>query len=429
MLEKEVSDMGSSRVVRKCQICDCPDLEPVIFLGYLPPVNKMHQIGERPCEESSYPAQVLYCPRCHLVQLGLVVDAKILFPKEYPYTSSTTKILRDNFAQLYQECIKLIDLDRQDLIVDIGSNDGNLLSNFQGRYRVLGVTPEEIGRIAIERGIPTILDYFNNDTALKIRREFGQARVVTATNVFAHIDNVNEVLGYILEILSEDGIFISESHYLLPLIKTLQYDTIYHEHLRYYSLTSLKYLLEMHGLEVFYARRIPTHGGSIRVYASRKGRYPKNDNVDKLLEAEAGVVLDKNNLLEFAQKVTLSKLELLSLLCGIKKKGCRIYGISAPSRASTLINYTGLNEGIIDCVLEIKGSYKIGKYMPGTLIPVLEEDKLFQDQPEYALLFSWHIADELIPKLKTKGFNGKFIIPLPIPKIVTVINKNGQKQS
>jgi len=422
MTEKTASTPGpmTSAVVTKCQICDYQKLESILFLGYLPPVNKMHRIGERLSEEASYPAQLLYCPRCHLVQLGLIVDARILFPPEYPYTSSTTKILRDNFAELYKECSSFITLSAQDLIIDIGSNDGNLLSNFKDKHQVLGITPEEIGKIAIERGILTLIDYFNPEVARKVIAQYGQAKVVTATNVFAHIENVNEVLDSILELLVDNGVFISESHYLLSLLETLQYDTIYHEHLRYYSLQSLAYLFEMHGMEIFHAKRIPTHGGSIRVYASRKGKNKILDSVARLLELEKPMVLEKKSLLAFREQVVLSKLELLTLLEKIKKEGKKIYGISAPSRASTLINYTGIDDGMVDYVLEVQGSHKIGRYIPGTLIPIAEETKLFADQPDYALLFSWHLADELIPKLKEKGFKGAFIIPLPKPRVVSI---------
>lgn len=408
---------GTSVVVEKCQVCSNPNLEPILFLGYLPPVNTMRPIGERPHEESSYPAQLLYCPNCHLVQLGLVVDATVLFPASYPYTSSTTKILRENFAELSNECKTVMKIGPDDLVVDIGSNDGNLLSNFKDNHKVLGVTPEEIGRIAIERGIPTIIDYFRQEVVSNILADKGKARLITATNVFAHIENVNGIVDLILQLLEDDGVFISESHYLLPLIETLQYDTIYHEHLRYYSLHSLKYLLEKHGLEIIHAKRIPTHGGSVRVYAARKGKHPVRETVAALLNEEKDVVLNKDNLLRFRDKVVLSKLELMSLLLKIKQEGKKVYGISAPSRASTLISYVGIDEGTVDCILEIKGSHKIGKYVPGTLIPVLEESRLFEDQPDYALLLSWHIAEELIPKLREKGFRGKFIVPLPKPEI------------
>jgi len=415
---KKAYETSSSIVVERCQICDNDKLESIMFLGYLPPVNQMHPIGEKPQEQPSYPAQLLYCPKCNLVQLGLIVDPKILFPPEYPYTSSTTKILRDNFVDLYKECKTIVDLGKEDLVVDIGSNDGNLLNNFKENHKVLGVTPEEIGKIAIERGIPTILDYFKKEVVEKIKKENGKARIITATNVFAHIENINDITELILELLADDGVFISESHYLLSLIETLQYDTIYHEHLRYYSLYSLKYLLEKHGFEIIHAKKVPTHGGSIRVYASRKGIYPVKDTVNVLLDKEKSTILDKEKLLEFKERVVASKLELYSLLSDIKKQGKRIYGIGAPSRASTLINYVGLDDGILDYVLEIKDSHKIGKYMPGTLIPVVEETKLFEDQPEYALFLSWHIADELANKLKDKGFKGEFIVPLPHPRVL-----------
>ncbi len=409
---------GTSIIVKRCQICDSPDLESILFLGYLPPVNRMHFIGERPQEETTYPAELLYCHHCRLVQLGLIVDAKVLFPFSYPYTSSTTKILRENFAELYEEAKSLIPLGPNDLIVDIGSNDGNLLSNFRDRHRVLGVTPEEIGKIAIERGIPTLLDYLSDRVVDQILREDGQAKLVTATNVFAHIENINDATELILRLLSPEGVFISESHYLKALIETLQYDAIYHEHLRYYSLHSLVYLFEQRGLEVFHAKPIPTHGGSIRVYASRKGVYPVQDTVAKLLNDEENFFMNQNGFHKFRKRVIESKFKLLTILQAIKSKGQSIYGISAPSRASTLIHYVGIDDGILDGVCEIKGSHKIGKYVPGTLIPIFDEERLFTESPDFALLLSWHIADELIPKLTGKGFKGRFIVPLPEPRVV-----------
>ena len=409
---------GGSQVIEKCQICSNSDLKSVLFLGYLPPVNQLHSIGSKPKEQPSYPAELLYCPKCHLVQLGLIVDPQVIFPKEYPYTSGTTKVLRDNFADLGREARKIVGLHTDDLVVDIGSNDGTLLSNFAPFARVLGITPEDIGKLAVGKGIPTIQDYFRTETVVKVKKEYGKAKIITAANVFAHIEDVNGVLDNIISLLRPDGIFISESHYLYPLIKTVQYDTIYHEHLRHYSLASLKYLMESHGLEIFHAKRIPSHGGSIRVYAAKKGLYSQDKTVSEMLGKERNVVTNINNLLKFKNKVVLSKLGLQKLLLDIKKKRKRIFGISAPSRASTLINYLKLDQDLLDCVVEIKGSYKIGKYIPGTLIPILDEQELFNKQPEYALLLSWRIANELMPKLKQKGFKGKFIIPLPEPRIV-----------
>lgn len=415
MHKKLTIGTGGSAPVETCQVCDSPDLESVMFLGYLPPVNQMRPIGELPREQPSYPALLLRCRKCTLVQLGLVVDPQILFPPEYPYTSGTTKILREDFADMYREARMLIDLGVEDLVVDIGSNDGTLLSNWSGSHRALGVEPSDRGNIANERGIETWISFFNGDVARRIREERGSAKVITATNVFAHIEDIHSIVDAITSTLSEDGVFISESHYLLALIETLQYDTIYHEHLRHYSLHSLDHLLKMHGLQVFHAKRIPTHGGSIRVYAARPGKYAVQASVDEILRAEDASEIE---FPEFRRRVIASKLGLHNLLLEVKRAGGRVFGVGAPSRASTLINYVGLDDGLLDCVVEVKGSYKVGKYMPGTLIPVVEEAQLFTDQPSHALLLSWHIADELMPKLKANGFQGDFIVPLPIPRII-----------
>jgi hypothetical protein len=291
------------------------------------------------------------------------------------------------------------------------------LSNFKnGGQRVLGIEPTDVGDIANQRGIPTIKRYFGLDTARQVRREHGPASVVTAANCFAHMEDVHAIVDGIVELLKPDGVFISESHYLIPLLDTLQYDTIYHEHLRYYSLASLANLLAMHGLEVFHARPIPTHGGSIRVYAARRGVRPVTDGVAKMLAAEPRGEAMRARLARFRDDVMLSKLRLLAMIRDLKETGARICGISAPSRASTLVNYLGLDEAIIDYVCEIAGSLKIGKCMPGTSIPVVEESRLFAEQPDCAVIFSWHIADELAPKLRAKGYRGKLVTPLPVPR-------------
>ena len=406
----------NSTTISRCQVSGKSDLKTIISLGYLPPVNKMQKVGKKKEESIFFPVDLVYSKTSKLVQLNNLVDKSILFPKEYPYTSSTTKILRENFKELYKECCKLINLNSDDLIIDIGSNDGNLLNNFKNNHKVLGVTPENIGKIAIKKGIKTLIKYFDRKTSNHILKKFGKAKIITATNVFAHIENVNNLMQNILKILRTDGIFITESHYLVSLIKDLQYDTIYHEHLRYYSLSSLKYLLEKYNLSIFHAKKIPTHGGSIRVYAARKGKFKTLNSVKKILDEEKKF-LNWKNFNKFRSDVVKSKLNLYKILNNIVKNKQKIYGIGAPSRASTLINYLGLTNEVLQYVCEVDGSYKIGNYMPGTNIPIISEKKLYSDQPEYALLLSWHISKELIANLKKKGFKGKFIIPLPSPRI------------
>ena len=406
---------GASVPVECCQVCGHAPLSKVLSLGYMPPVNQMVAVGEVPRQQPWFPTDLMHCAECELVQLGLAVDPVIIFPPEYPYTSGTTKLLRDNFAELYCEASGMLKLAAQDLVIDIGSNDGTLLSNFK-KHRILGIEPTEVGKIADGRGVPTLMRYFAPAVAAEVKREHGPARVVTAANCFAHIEDVHSIVQGILDLLAPDGVFISESHYLIGLLDRLQYDTVYHEHLRYYSLTSLANLLSMHGLEVFHARAIPTHGGSIRVYAARQGAWPVDESVAKMLAAEPRGEAMLARLKRFRNDVMLSKLRLLAMIRELKEQGARICGISAPSRASTLVNYLGLDEAIIDYVCEIAGSLKIGKCMPGTSIPVVEESRLFSDQPDCAVIFSWHIADELAPKLRAKGYRGKLVTPLPVPR-------------
>ena len=406
----------TSRTIKNCQISNARDLKSIIFLGYLPPVNKLKKINSQLSEDAFYPAELMFSSKSQLVQLSTIVNKEILFPKEYPYTSSTTKILRENFKELYKECKKIININSKDLIIDIGSDDGNLLNNFKKNHKVLGITPEKIGNIAIKRGINTLIRYFDKTTSNLVLKKYGKAKIITATNVFAHIDNINLLMKNILRILKNDGIFITESHYLASLIQSNQYDTIYHEHLRYYSLTSLNYLFKKYGLEVIHAKKIKTHGGSIRVYAARKNKFKIKKSVKKILNFEKSF-LNWKTFNNFKKNVLDSKLDLYSILKKLKNNNKKIYGIGAPSRASTLINYVGLDENIIDCILEVDGSYKIGNYIPGKKIPILSEKKLYENPPDFVILFSWHIASELKLNLKKKGYKGKFIIPLPRPKI------------
>ncbi len=408
---------GASIPVECCQICGHAPLDEALSLGYMPPVNQMVPIGEMPRQQVWFPTNLLHCRNCDLVQLGLVVDPAIIFPPDYPYTSGTTKLLRDNFADLHRESAALLGLGKDDLVVDIGSNDGTLLSNFQnGGHRVLGIEPTDVGDVASKRGIATVKRYFSPAVAREVRREHGPASVVTAANCFAHIEDVHAIVDGIVDMLAPGGAFISESHYLVGLLDTLQYDTVYHEHLRYYTLASVKHLLEMHDLEVFHARAIPSHGGSFRVYATRRGVHEVRDSVARMLDGEPRGNAMVQRLITFRHDVLFSKLRLLAMMRDLKENGARIAGVSAPSRASTLVNYVGLDEGIIDYVCEVPGSLKIGKYLPGTRIPIVDEARLFADQPDCAVIFSWHIADELAPKLKAKGFRGQLITPLPMAR-------------
>lgn len=408
-----------STSIGHCQSCGSDELDFVLFLGFMPPVNQMQKIGERPREQAAYPTELLHCLRCDLVQLGCVVDQQVLFPPEYPYTSGTTKLLHDDFEQLAGEVEGFVPANSDRFIVDIGSNDGTLLAKHQARgWRVLGVEPTDAADLANARGIPTEKLFFGEAVAQQLTARNGHAALVTATNCFAHIPDIHHIIENIVLLMAKNGLFVSESHYLVSLIDELQFDAIYHEHLRYYSLTSLNSLLVQHDLEIIHAVRIPTHGGSIRVYAARRGRHAVRPSVSEILNAEQRRGPWHAQLVELRQRTVTAKLRLQNLVAQIKGEGRQIVAVGAPSRGSTLINYVGLDDGSIDAVAEIDGSHKIGFYMPGTLIPVRDEKTVLAGRPAVALLLSWHIAEELMPKLRARGFDGQFLIPLPEPRLV-----------
>ncbi len=409
--------MKQFKYINTCQITGSKKLKKIVSLGNIPFVNDTKKINSKNTLTLSAPLELYYCNKSKLVQLNIEIDKEILFPKSYPYTSSTTKILRDNFSNLREQVNKMNFLKKNDLVIDIGSNDGNLLSNFKDIYRVLGVTPETIGITAIKKGIPTIIGYFDDQTAKIITNRYGKAKLITATNVFAHISEVNKLVQNIKKCLKPNGVFISESHYLLSLLETNQYDTIYHEHLRYYSITSLKNLFNKNGLEIFKVEKINTHGGSIRVYASRKKINKIDTSVKKLSNKEKNL---EKKLFTFKNKIKKSKVDFYKILSRIYENNInlKIAGLSAPSRSTTLINYLGLDENIIEYIFEVKGSKKIGNYVPGTKIKIIEEKIQNLKKFDYLIIFSWHIKKDLIKILKKKGYKGKFIIPLPEPKII-----------
>jgi SAM-dependent methyltransferase len=414
-----LASLMDSTVVKECQVCRSPELRPIIFLGYVPPLNRLYPVNERPRQESFFPAQALYCAKCHLVQLGLMLSRDVLFPPDYPYVSGTTRVQREDFAELCRESKDIASLRPEDLIVDVGSNNGTLLTNLKlAGHRVLGIEPTLTANLALERGIPTLTAFLEPEVARQVRKDHGPARVVIATNLLAHVPDIHDLLESMLTLLDEKGVFIAEVQDLLGVVEKLQYDSFYHEHMRYYSLESLLYLLSMHGLEVFHAKRIPTHGGSLRVYAARRNAYAVRDSVARLLAEDAAALGSFDKLKEFSQRAMMAKLELQSALFDIKRSGKRIFAVGAASRAIMLVNYLALDNGILDCVVEIPGSSKIGTYMPGTLIPIVEESRLWVEQPNFALLLSWHVADDLIPKLTEKGFSGDYLVPLPRPAIV-----------
>ena len=404
--------------VDRCQVCSSSRLRRILELGNHPAVVFLTEGELGGKKDVRYPLGIQFCEDCGCVQSRYIVDPQILFGGEYHHISGIPVSFRKHLQDLAAILAKRFNLAPQDLVVEIGSSDGALLEQLQPyKVKVLGIDPSSVAKIAIEKGIPTISQFFSEETAQTALRKFGKAKIVVALNTFAHVAALDSLVKGVNLLLDDGGVFVTESHYLMDLISKLQYDFIYHEHLRYYSLKTLVYLLGKYGMEIFDVQRIPTHSGSIRVFASRKGVYPISASVSSLLEEESGSGLSSfSTYEEFARKAEAHKTLLRDMLSTLKQEGNRIVGLTYPARALTLMQYCGIGEQFLDYITE-KSPLKVGKYAPGTHIRIVDESVLFEDQPDYGLLLSWHLAGEIIPKFKANGFKGKFIIPLPEPRI------------
>ena len=398
-----------------CQICSSNDLVKILDLGMHPPPLKFLNNNE---PEQLFPLQLFFCNSCNLWQLGNAVDPSVLF-KTYTYESGVSNSFKNHLYNFAKLLVDRFHLTSNDLVIDIASNDGTLLEGFSSfNIRILGVEPSNVADIAKNKGIPTVKNFFDEDVAKEILKKYGKAKVITAANIFAHVKHLDSFVKGVKILLDSSGSFVSESHYLMDLIEKLEYDTIYHEHLRYYSLKQLKKLFENYDMEIFDVERIPTHGGSIRVFASYCDKFPISNEVKKMINQEEEFGLsDRKIINDFAIRVQNNKNDLRRLLLGLKSEGKRIVGVSAPARSNTILNYCEINSSILDYITE-KSSLKIGKFTPGSHIKVEDDELLVKEQPDYALLLSWHLADSIIPKLKKDGYEGKFIVPLPVPKIL-----------
>lgn len=406
----------------QCRICHGNNLTKFLDLGFTPPADGFLSLEKLKEPEVYYPLDIFICNNCSLVQLGYVVQPEILFNYTYPYESSMTKTGVEHFHSLAKEATSRFCLNPEDLVVDIGSNVGVLLQGFknQGVVNVLGVEPvRNLCEIAKNNSIETLEEFFCEDVAHRIVKERGKARVVTGTNVVAHINDHHSLVRALDTLLDKKGVFIFEAPYLVDLIENLEYDTIYHEHLSYLSVKPMNTLFQKFGMEIFDVEKIAIHGGSLRYFVSRKNEYSISRTVNKFLELEkAKKIYEKETLNNFAKSVQHNREELIWLLKSMKHKGKRIAGVSAPAKGMTLLNYCRIGPETLDFVTE-KSTLKIGKYTPGTHIPILSDSELTEKMPDYALLLAWNFADEIIEKLKDyKDAGGKFIIPIPEPHVL-----------
>lgn len=404
-----------------CRMCKSRNLKQFLDLGFTPPADQFRRKEQLHEPVVFYPLEVMLCTDCGLVQLSHVVSPEILYRHDYPYESSVTRTGHTHWAEFAKTTTERLQLNSNDLVVDIGSNVGVLLEAFRSNgTKILGVDPaSNIALIAQKRGVETINEFFGPDLAKKIVENMGQAAVITATNVFAHVDDLDTFMQAIIFLLKDQGVFIFEAPYFVNLVKNLEYDTIYHEHLSYLSVKPLIPFFKRFGLEVVDIQQRDIHGGSFRVWVSRIGNIPVSLVVDELVKNENEIGIHQIEILDkFALAVQQNRQDLLWLLRQLKHEGKRIVGVSAPAKGMTLLNYSRIGTETLDFVSE-KSTLKIGRFTPGTHIPVVSDEELIEQAPDYALLLAWNFANEIMENLKEfKNNGGKFIIPIPYPRVV-----------
>ncbi len=400
-----------------CGICNGKNLLPVIDLGEMPVSNNFLPDQKSFEKEGKFPLTVSLCDNCKSFQLSHIVSPEFIF-NNYSYATGASAPLVNHFHNLADEIADRHIDSPNDLVVEVGSNDGSLLLRIKDRAKILGVDPApNIAKEAVKNGVPTEIGFFGQKLSKDLRSKFGLAKVVVANNVMAHIDDIQDAFKGVRSLLAPSGKFIFEVHWVGNLLNEGGFDQIYHEHFYYHSLHSLKVLLESVGMTISDVRSVPIHGESIRVYATLSGQ--SSDNVRKFLSREKDLKLHQNQTyFDFSDRVERNRRELKDLLTKLKSESKRIFGYGAPSKGNTLINYLGIGPETIEFIIDTTPA-KQGKYTPGSHIKVVSGDILEKETPDYALLLSWNYANAIMEKEKVLRKRGvKFIIPVPKVKIV-----------
>lgn len=409
--------------IKNCRICRSAELYDVIDLGNQPIPNGFLSKKELLKKEQKYPLVACFCNNCSLLQLRYLVNPEIMF-KNYLYIPSSSKTRVEHFRKLAESIKSIVKLDDKSLIIDIGSNDGSLLICFKNLgTRILGIDPaENLAKVAVLNGIETVKGYFDSKLALRIVRKHGKAKAILSTNTIAHIPNLHEVLKGVCILMEEEGIFVMEFPYVLDLLDKNLFDTIYHEHLSYFSLKSLLKLAEKSGLEISDIQRNDLDGGAIRVFwKKREGILSgiNKKNIYKILKKEEKYGLyKKETYSKFANRVKALKIATLEEFNYLKKNKKQIVGYGAAAKANVLLNYFGLDTKTIDYIVD-STPYKQGLFTPGTHIPIYSEEKIYDNIPDYILIFAWNFSKEIIKKnRKYKKSGGKFILIEPKLEII-----------
>jgi len=405
-----------------CRYCNARLLEPFLDLGIMPLANSFVTKKQAEDGEFTCPLRVVWCPSCFLVQLTHVVPPDLMFAN-YLYVSSTTQTFKQHFGKYAQAAKEKLNKQSGPILaVDIGSNDGLLLSCYRNEgMKAVGVEPaRNLSEDANRNGLSTVNDYFGTAAVQKILQDFGAADIISANNVFAHIDDIHDVCRNVNQLLGPQGVFIIEFPYFVTMVEEMLFDMIYHEHLSYITVTSLRVLLSDFDLEIFAIDRVASHGGSLRVFIQKKtGDRATSSEVGSLLKDEAKKGYGSATLYtDFARRVHQVKKELVAFVQQLKSRGMSVSGYGAPAKGNTLINFCGFRSSEIDYIVD-DNPLKQNLFSPGAHIPVVPGKHLFEHPTNTIIIFAWNFAEEIIRKLEPLRQKGvKFIVPLPNPRVV-----------
>ena len=404
----------------QCRSCGHKKGALILDLGLQPLANNLLHEEDLSKPEPKFPLRLALCQNCWLLQILDLVPPVQLF-SEYLYFSSFSDLMLNHSKQAAERYIREFDLGSNNLVVEIASNDGYFLQNFKAAgVGSLGIEPaKNIAKVAQAKGIETLVEFFGADLAEKLAAANRRADLILGNNVFAHAPDTNDFVGGLRALLKPDGRIILEFPYAADFIENSEFDTIYHEHVFYFSLTALKPLFERHGFSIFHVERLPIHGGSLRLFAGIQSAHAVQSSVASLLEEEGKKGLNRLEYYEgFANRVLALKHELLNVLHELKQKGKRIAAYGASAKGSTLLNFFELADETFEFVAD-RSTYKQGRLTPGTHIPIVPPKSLVEKMPDYTVLLTWNFADEILAQQKEyREKGGKFIIPIPTVKIV-----------